>query len=287
MIYNINASNIEKLDLVIDDLVIGFFDGLHQGHLRLFNDIKKATVLTFITIPKKNLTLYPLDERIRQLENLGVKDIIIYNLENDNCTAYEFVKKYLYQLNPKKIVVGSDFVFGSDQKDTTILNDLFNCKIVATDKFSSTTIKKKISNGKIKSANAYLMQPYYRLGEVIKGKQHGRTLGFPTINFVLDQKLIPIYNGVYITKTIIENKIYPSVTFVGRPLTINAQREVLIETHIIDFEKDLYGHKLAVVFNKLIAEPKKFKDETELKLQIGKYVASAKKYHKLPMGHKL
>ncbi len=282
MIHNINKKNIDNWDLKIEDLVMGFFDGLHQGHMHLFDDVKKSTVLTFITIPKKNRTLYPLEERVQQLKKLGVKDIIIYDLSDDNCTAYEFTKKYLYKLNPQRIIVGSDFVFGNDQKDVTMLKDLFNCKIVKTDKFSSSVIKNKINYGKIKAANAALVQPYYRVGKVIEGQQHGRVLGFPTINFVLDQKLVDIYNGVYITSTIINNETYPSVTFVGRPLTINANREVLIETYIINFNKDLYGQKLSVVFNKFLMEPKKFKDEAELKLHITKYVDCAKKYHKLP-----
>jgi len=287
MIHNINKTNIEAWDLKIEDLVIGFFDGLHQGHTHLFDDIKKTTVLTFITIPKKNRTLYPLEERVQQLKRLGIKDIIIYDLKDDNCTAYEFVKKYLYKLNPKRIIVGSDFVFGSDQKDVTILKDLFNCKIVKTDKFSSSLIKNKINYGKIKAANAALIQPYYRSSQVIQGQQHGRVLGFPTINFILDQKLVNIYNGVYITNTIIDSKPYPSVTFVGRPLTIDENREVLIETYIINFKQDLYGKKLSVVFNKFLMEPKKFKDEAELKINITKYVNSAKKYHKLTTAHKL
>ncbi len=288
-----NDFSIEENSIVF----IGNFDGVHRGHTELVKkslEIKEkdsglvTVALSFFPHPKSYLlkedfkTIFTLEEKAKAFQNLGVDYLKVcnFNDENRNLLPYDFVEKFLFkQLNAKYVVVGSGFNFGRDRSgNLDALKDIcksFGIEVIPVDhlpynedlKISSSVIRSLISKGEIEEANNLLGEPYFTFGTVVCGKQLGRTIGFPTANIDVDvQKLLPP-KGVYRTETIIDDKKYKSITNVGVNPTFEATKQV-IETHIFDFDNDIYGKKITVLFYEFIRPERKFSCIDELKKQI-------------------
>ena len=139
----------------------------------------------------------------------------------------------------------------------------------------STSIKEYIKEGRINKANEMLGYPYFIMGEVIKGNQIGRTMDARTVNIhPPDNKMLPPY-GVYKTSVTVEDKKYKSITNIGLCPTVRSGSMVTAETHIFDFEKDIYGDNIKVEFEKFIRYEKKFDNIEELKRQIALDISEA------------
>ena len=218
------------------------------------------------------------------LEKIGIDNLIVHPFDKEfsRLTAEEFVKTILVdQLNIQKIIIGHDHRFGRNR--TADINDLItfgkeygfeveqiSAQEINENAVSSTKIRNAILDGNIQLANDYLGYNYCFSGEVVKGKQLGRTIGFPTANIHIleDYKLIP-KNGVYIVKCYHNNSSYFGMMNIGNRPTVNGESQT-IEVNLFDFDKEIYTENLTVEILKFVRNEQKFDSLDSLKEQIQK-----------------
>ena len=280
-------------------ITIGTFDGVHIGHqkilLKLLQISKsencQSVVLTFFPHPRMVLQhdntiklLNTLEEKVKLLEQLSIDNLIIHPFDQEfsQLSAADFVKNILVdQLKVQKIVIGYDHRFGRNR--TADISDLiqfglqydFEIEQIAVEEIeaiavSSTKIRNALLEGDIETATNYLGYNYSITGKVVKGKQLGRTIGFPTANIEINEayKLIP-KKGVYIVSSFIENQLVYGIMNIGNRPTLNGDTQT-IEVHFLNFNKDIYNQNIEIVFIKYIREEVKFKSLADLKTQITK-----------------
>jgi len=280
-------------------LTLGTFDGVHIGHKKILERITQNTengkyeslVLTFFPHPRMVLQekseiklLNTIAEKSKLLEQTGIENLVIhpFNESFSRLTAEEFVHSILVdQFHIQKIIIGHDHRFGRNR--TANIDDLiafgteygFEVEQISAQEIqdvsvSSTKIRKALDEGNIALANEYLGYPYFLSGEVVKGKQLGRTIGFPTANIHIEEeyKKIP-KNGVYIVKTFIDNKTVFGMMNIGFNPTVNGERQT-IEVNLFDFDADIYGQKLEISLLEYIREEQKFGSVDLLKEQLNR-----------------
>jgi riboflavin kinase/FMN adenylyltransferase len=278
-------------------LTLGTFDGVHIGHKKILERITQNTengkyeslVLTFFPHPRMVLQekseiklLNTIAEKSKLLEETGIENLVIhpFNESFSRLTAEEFVHSILVdRFHIQKIIIGHDHRFGRNR--TANIDDLiafgaeygFEVEQISAQEIqdvsvSSTKIRKALDEGNITLANDYLGYAYFLSGEVVKGKQLGRTIGFPTANIQIeeDYKKIP-KNGVYIVKTFIDNKEVFGMMNIGFNPTVNGQKQT-IEVNLFDFDADIYGQKLEISLLEYIREEQKFGSVDLLKEQL-------------------
>jgi riboflavin kinase/FMN adenylyltransferase len=278
---------------------LGTFDGVHMGHRKIIEKITQNTenekteslVLTFFPHPRMVLQgqsdvklLNTIDEKIDLLENLGIQNLVIHPFDEtfSQLTAEEFVKIVLVdRFHIQKIIIGHDHRFGKNR--TANIDDLiafgkqygFEVEQISVQEIqevsiSSTKIREALTEGKMTLANDYLGYNYFLTGTVSKGKQLGRTIGFPTANLIIkeSEKLIP-RNGVYVVKSIINQKIVFGMMNIGFNPTV-AGENLSIEVHYFDFETDLYDQKISISILEYLRVEQKFSSIDFLKSQLNK-----------------
>lgn len=281
----ISIKNNTKLDDNIS-LAIGFFDGLHLGHKVLIDELKnynsKKAIITFksdfkSTLKKEELNLLLLDEeKDRMLTTLGIDyEYIFESNEEILKTSKEDFLKYLDNQSIKNIVVGEDFTFGKfalgKAGDLLSLNSNIIIKPlleINKTKISTTYIKSLLLNNKIDKVNQLLGYDFSISGVVIHGLKNGRKINYPTANINYPLNKFKLNSGVYKTITIVNNREYQSMTNIGTHPTIASLNEDIIESHIFDFNKDIYGKEITIIFKQFIREQKKFNSLDELKNQL-------------------
>ena len=280
---------------------MGTFDGVHLGHIHIFNKLKakakeingESVVLTFWPHPRFVLgktdrdsvkMINTLDEKIKLIEKQGIDALIIINFTKDfaKLSSCDFIEKYLYEkLKIKSLIVGYDHHFGKNRDGSyevlksCALQYNFSIEkvppfIVNNEIISSTLIRKAITEGNIEKANTYLAKYYFFTGKVVAGQKIGRDLGFPTANIELSEnyKLIPPI-GVYAVEVKIQGKIYQGMLNIGyRPTINNAKTTRSIEVHIINFNQNIYNKEIKVYFHKKIRNEIKFHSLDRLKQQL-------------------
>ena len=287
-------------------VTLGKFDGLHRGHQKLLNEVfrfreqgYKTAVFTFETTPgtlmsgKLQTMITTNEERRVNLLRAGIDYLVEYpfNQEVAHMQPEEFVKQILVgQMHAKAIVTGADFHFGYKRMgDVNLLKELsssygYEMIIVkkALDKdreISSTYIREELAAGHIKKANELLGYSYMIHGEVVHGKHLGTKLGFPTVNILPRlQKHLPEF-GVYLSKVIIDGKLYDGITNIGRKPTIEGERPAGVETYIYDLNEDLYGKWIEVRLIGYLRPEKRFESVEELKRQVLKDKEEGRKMH--------
>ena len=272
-------------------LALGYFDAVHLGHQKVLKKAveiakeKNATPSALIFIGgKKGKDVFTLGERLRRLFSTGIKVVIVKELTLDfmQKTSVEFLEELtsLYDIN--SVVSGSDFTFGKNASgNVNTLENFFNkdrvytenLELLSGEKISSTAIKNALSNGDILTANTLLGSNYFITGEVVKGKGLGKELNFPTANIKVGGDKFLIANGVYVTFTVINDKIYPSITNFGAQPTVDGEN-TLLESYIDGFSGDLYGKNLTVYFVEKLRDIVKFNSLQELKEQLEKDLRS-------------
>ena len=283
---------------------IGIFDGVHLGHRSIIDQVKKeagksglsSCVITFNPHPQQVITgtklplITPFEQRVKlfERENLDLSVCFSFTDSFSKISADNFIiDKLVNIINIKKMFVGPDFVFGRNRSGNSELlkkmgNELgFETNIVKpitnrSNIISSTTIRKLIQEGKIKEANAYLGRNFCLEGVIIEGEKRGRILGFPTANLKTDWDLLP-KPGVYITLCNFDDSVHKSITNIGFRPTFGENR-LLIESHIFDFNDEIYGKELRVEFLSRLRDEKKFDGIDELKKAISDDVKTAIKY---------
>lgn len=237
--------------------------------------------------------LNTIDEKIVLLESIGIDNLIIHPFDKEfsRLSAEGFVKNILVdQFNIKKIIIGYDHRFGRNR--TADINDLiefgkeygFEVEQISVQEIdeiavSSTKIRNAILNGNIALANDYLGYPYFFSGEVVKGKQLGRTIGFPTANICINEnyKLIP-KNGVYVVKSSHKKQPIFGIMNIGTRPTVNGENQT-IEVHFFDFDKDIYNQIITVEILEFIRDERKFESLDALRNQIQKDKEFSINYH--------
>jgi riboflavin kinase/FMN adenylyltransferase len=276
---------------------LGTFDGVHLGHKkiieRLTQEAEKSNteslVLTFFPHPRMVLQgnsviqlLNTIQEKAELLESIGLQNLIIHPFDESfsQLSAEEFVKTILVdQFQIKKIIIGHDHRFGKNR--SADINDLiaygkiydFEVEQISAEEIdevsiSSTKIRKALMSGDIQLANEYLGYNYFITGTVVKGRQLGRTIGFPTANLKIEEeyKLIPL-NGVYIVKSHWDGKEIFGMMNIGTNPTVDG-KERTIETNFLDLEEDLYGKEMRIYFLQRIRSEEKFDSIDTLKAAI-------------------
>jgi riboflavin kinase/FMN adenylyltransferase len=292
-------------------VTIGTFDGVHIGHQKIIQQLileaKKiegeSVLITFHPHPR--LVLFPDNhnlqllqtqtEKLQTLAENGLENVIIlpFSKEFSQLSALDFVQTVLYKcLQAKKIIIGYDHQFGNDRKGNidfliTHARD-FNYEVIEIPaeeinevNVSSTKIRTALQDGSVEIANAYLNKPFELTGTVVKGKQLGRTIGFPTANLELNDstKLIPA-NGVYAVSVTINNeeKHYNGMMNIGFRPTVSQEQKQTIEIHLFDFQDNLYASHLKVSLYKRIRKEEKFVNLASLKSQLSKDEAAIRSY---------
>lgn len=284
---------------------LGNFDGLHIGHMSLINTLISeakinklcSIVYTFVIHPenitRKKLVNYLLtnsEKKIELLKSTNLDNLVFedFNEEYSRMSPEDFIKKILIKkLKIKLAVVGFDYRFGyKGQGDIELLKEYgkkndFKVIVIPPIKLkdeivSSTLIRGLVKKGDMDGVFKYLGRHFSLTGDVIKGRNVGNKIGFPTANINIDQDYIIPKQGVYITKTVFNNEIFQSVTNIGYNPTFDGIENLCIETHILDFDSHIYGKKIEVFFLKRLRSEKKFKTVNELIKQLKKDVNDAR-----------
>ena len=280
-------------------VTIGTFDGVHEGHqkiLKRLQELKTQTglntlVLTFEPHPRKilfpeqlDLKLISLvDEKLDLLEQYGVDFAVVYPFTESfaQSSADYYIKHILLkQLNVRYLVIGHDHRFGINRSGNIIsLLDYskegkfdveqISAKDIDNIAISSSKIRKALEEGNIEKANEFLGHSFCIRAEVVKGKQLGRQLGYPTANLFIEDKdkLVPKI-GVYFVETLVNEKQYFGMMSIGTNPTTDNDDSLKLEVHIFDFEEDIYGKFITVNFIKRLRDEVKFDSVTALKKQI-------------------
>ena len=289
--------NISKFDEIKSDkskrvAALGFFDGIHKAHQKIIGSAVEAAekgfisaVITLDKSPKEYFgktseeSLTPTNKKNELLKNLGVDEVyyLEFNEKLQNLSAEEFINNILKKLNVDKVFCGFDYRFGFKGlgtpdliRDSGIEVIVLEKEKIDEEKISTTVLKEFVRKGEFSKYNEYTGRFYSISGLVVKGRQLGRTINFPTANLELDGKyLLPETNGVYITKIKVNNKIYKSVTNIGyNPTVSDEKNKKFIETHILDFNEDIYGEKIEIYFYEFLRKEQKFESFDHLKEQL-------------------
>ena len=277
-------------------LAMGYFDGLHLGHQALANKVKDfakqhqiaSALMTFspnplITLGKMEAEhhLMSFEDRAKLLEKMGIDYLIIvnFNKEVSRLSPEDFFKQFILPLDIRCLVCGFDYHFGSGGKGNgkmlkDLASDHFEVYIqeeimIDQQKVSSTRIQKALSEGQVQTAHHLLGRPYCIKGEVIKGRQIGRTIGFPTANVDYGEYAVP-KNGVYGVKIEVDQQVYMGMCNIGYNPTFDSLDHRSLEVNIFDFDQDIYGKIVRVYFYCLIRDEVKFSSPKELILQLNK-----------------
>ncbi|MEA2050507.1 MAG: bifunctional riboflavin kinase/FAD synthetase [Campylobacterota bacterium] len=261
-------------------MAIGGFDGMHLGHQELFKKLDKNGAIVVIQTSYANLSP---DTSRSELTDLPIFYYPLDDIKHLNGNEFiSLLKEEFVLLN--KIVVGFDFHFGYKAAYSIIdLKNIFDGTVEVIKEYSveaigvhSRIIRELLRNGDIKQANKFLGYNYKIDGIHIKGQSLGSKQFVPTINLNIQKYLIP-KDGIYITKTVIDNKIYSSVSFIGH--RVSTDGNFAVETHILEnFEDNIKSKKIQIVFCKKIRDNKKFENYKHLKNQILDDIEKAKKY---------
>ncbi|MFN0124905.1 MAG: bifunctional riboflavin kinase/FAD synthetase [Blastocatellia bacterium] len=277
-------------------LTLGVFDGLHIGHQAIVRRVvdraalldATPTLVTFDPHPRQVLhpaTAPPLlqtfSQKMEGLKQLGVRQVIVleFTRELAALTAAGFVQAYLHDaLAAREIYLGHGFFFGRDRLgNIEMLREIgqrlgFFADEVAevrarSQRVSSTRVRQALRDGRVNLARRMLGRAYGVEGVVVEGRRVGRTISFPTANLDIQNRVLPA-DGVYVTLALADGTWHRSVTNIGRRPTLVGDTESKAETHLIDFDGDLYGKTLRVRFLYRLRGEMKFSGIDELKAQI-------------------
>ncbi|HLP14513.1 MAG TPA: bifunctional riboflavin kinase/FAD synthetase [Flavobacteriales bacterium] len=293
--------------LVNPVVTIGTFDGVHIGHTKILDRLKKrasningqSVVITFNPHPRQ--VLFPDDdnlkllstqqEKIELLDRNGIDILIIieFTREFSRLTALEFIRDILVnQVGVSELIIGYDHHFGRNREGSIEslkeMAQTFDFKVeeipaeeIDEVTISSTKIRKAITEGDMHTANAFLGYDFGFRGIVEHGQKLGKSLGFPTANIHIPEKvkIIP-QKGVYAVRVTCNFQTHKGVMNIGYRPTVDNSPQLRIEVHIFDFDQDIYGKEIGVHVVHKLRDEQKFEGLEQLKTQIGKDVVAAR-----------
>ncbi|MCZ2140454.1 MAG: bifunctional riboflavin kinase/FAD synthetase [Bacteroidia bacterium] len=276
----------------------GTFDGVHVAHLVILNRLKQiaterkgeSVVITFHPHPRMVIfpddhglkLLHTLDEKIAALEKAGVDHLLIIPFTKDfsRLTSLQFIQDIIVnKLNTKVLVIGYNHRFGKNREGTFInlkeYSSIYGFEVEEIPEqdiddvaVSSSQIRIALNNGDVKLASKYLLYPYQIKGKVTKGKQLGRTIGFPTANIVLndENKQIPA-DGVYAVIVFFNKRTFFGMLNIGMRPTVDGLTHT-VEVHMFDFDEEIYDKELSVQFVDKLRNEIKFENLAALTNQL-------------------
>jgi riboflavin kinase / FMN adenylyltransferase len=285
---------------------IGIFDGVHKGHAAIFGKVRQrarelegeSAIVTFWPHPRLVLGqdtsqlkfLTTMDEKKMLIEKHEIDHLIIleFTKEFSRLQACRFVKEYLVDgVGLKHLVFGHDHHFGHKREGN--FENLKGCASIynfsleqlepvmeGDHRISSSAIREALLKGNVRLAGNLLSYPYMLEGKIIGGKQVGRIIGFPTANIEVqdNHKLIPA-DGVYAVEVVMGKRVCKGMMNIGFRPTISQGKEKTMETHIIDFEGDIYNQNITIRFIERIRDEQQFSSLEQLKEQIARDKVSA------------
>jgi len=303
---------IQQLDLANRPSVvsIGNYDGVHLGHQYIVNSLLEqsqalgvpATVMTFEPLakeffnPNSVLRLSTIEERADYLFTLGVDQVVCIDFTQGfaNLSPEQFVQDLLVDsLGARYVCVGDDFRFGKGRSGDFVALQTYGQQydfiVQAHDTFemggvrvSSGRVREALLNNNFMLTERLLGRPFTMSGKVSKGQQLGRTINYPTANIVLAENTLLAVNGVYAVQVRVKgsDQLFIGVANVGNRPTVDG-KENRIEVHIFDFDQDLYGQTLQVLFRDKIRDEQKFASLDALKTQITEDAEQARRFFAL------
>ena len=276
-------------------LALGNFDGLHRGHLKIIERVKRGAIehggtpmaMTFDPHPPRIVRpdkapplLMTTAQRLEALKDAGIRCVAVvrFTPELSQWDPETFVRTVLAEwLRVSEVWVGANFLFGQGRSGNfSTLRTLGVRHGFRADKIdpvrykdfvvSSTRIRRLISEGRVDEAGALLGHPYYLDGAVVEGRQRGREIGFPTANLATENELLPPY-GVYATTLTVDGIVHAGVTNIGLRPTFG-ETEPTIETHLLGYQGDLYGRQVRLGFVLRLRDERRFEDVDALRAQI-------------------
>jgi len=277
-------------------LALGNFDGLHRGHRKILDRVKRvagehaatAVVMTFDPHPPRIVRpdkapplLMTKAQKLEAIAAAGIQGaaIVRFTLELSRWDPETFVRAVLVDwLRVAEVWVGANFLFGHDRAGNfSMLRALggrygFRAEKIDPVRYkdfvvSSTRVRRLVSEGRVDEAGALLGHQYYLDGTVRPGDRRGRAIGFPTANLCTENELLPP-NGVYATTAMVDEIVYPSVTNVGTRPTVDPSGRTTVETHIFGFDRDLYGASARIGFVQRLRDERRFDSLDLLREQI-------------------
>lgn len=286
---------------------IGSFDGVHLGHQAILRQLLAvarqhqlpAVVIIFEPQPheffsgdKAPARLMRLREKIQALLAAGVERVFClqFNDALRSLSAEEFIEKILLEgLGIKHLVVGDDFRFGCDRRGNFALLQSVGAErgFEVTDtctlevdgvRVSSTRIRQLLEQGDFTGVEKLLGRPYSISGRIVYGQQLGRKLGVPTANVHLRRYKSPLHGVFTVTVTFADGSVHNGVANVGVRPTVNGVKKPLLEVHLFDFARTVYGALINVAFHTKLRDEKKFNSLDELQAQLQTDIAQAKQF---------
>ncbi len=277
-------------------LALGNFDGVHRGHRKILERVRRvageraatSVVMTFDPHPPRIVRpdkapplLMTTPQKLEAIADAGVQGaaIVRFSTELSHWDPETFVRNVLVDwLHVGEVWVGANFLFGHDRSGNfsmlRVLGSRYGFKAEKIDPVrykdfvvSSTRVRRLVSEGRVDEAGALLGHQYFVDGTIMRGDQRGRTLGFPTANLCSENELLPPH-GVYATTARIGSLVYPSVTNVGTRPTVDQSGRTVIETHIFNLDRDLYGQSLRIGFVQRLRDERAFDSLDALRAQI-------------------
>jgi riboflavin kinase/FMN adenylyltransferase len=282
--------------LVHPVLALGNFDGLHRGHLKIVERVRRGAAehggtpmaMTFDPHPSRIVRpdkapplLMTKAQRLEALDRAGIAAVAVvrFTTELSHWDPETFVRTVLVEwLRVSEVWVGANFLFGHDRSGNfSTLRTLGQRYGFRADKIdpvrykefvvSSTRVRRLVAEGRMDEAGALLGHPYYLDGTVVQGSRRGRELGFPTANLQTDNELLPP-NGVYATTTTVDGIVHASLTNVGVRPTFGDTVKPIIEAYVLGFNGDLYGRPVRLGFVQRLRDERKFEDVDALRTQM-------------------
>ncbi|MEG0829821.1 MAG: bifunctional riboflavin kinase/FAD synthetase [Anaerovoracaceae bacterium] len=301
-----SLDEIKNIDPTV--IALGNFDGVHKGHQAIISCTVgsgkvagyKSAVFTFSNHPKNLMTkgvtvkniLYE-EQKIKIISRLGID--YLFNIPFDesilNMEPAAFIDDLLVaKFNMRQVYCGFNYHFGYKASGNVELlmekglKQEFGIHVLEPFRIdnhlvSSTFIRTLIEEGKVDQCMKYMGRLYSIGGEVVVGNKLGRTIGFPTSNIMIDETMVTPPNGVYVTYCTYNGVRYPSVTNVGVKPTVGTYHKN-VETHIFNFDKELYGKKIQVEFLEKTRDERKFDSVKDLSKQIKEDCITARSHHR-------
>jgi riboflavin kinase/FMN adenylyltransferase len=286
-------------------LALGNFDGLHRGHMKIIDRVRRRAgeragtpaAMTFDPHPPRVLRpdkapplLMTKAQKLEALGRAGMQGIAVlrFTRELSLWDPETFVRTVLVDwLRVSEVWVGANFLFGHNREGTfTVLRSLgarygFRAEKIDPVRYkdfvvSSTRIRRLVSEGRVDEAGALLGHHYFIDGTVTRGAGRGRQLGYPTANLATENELLPPA-GVYATTACVDGVVHPSITNIGMRPTFGDVTTITTETHIFDFDRDLYDATVRLSFVQRLRDERAFPDVDALRAQVEADCRSARR----------
>jgi riboflavin kinase / FMN adenylyltransferase len=286
-------------------LALGNFDGLHRGHMKIIDRVRQragerggtSAAMTFEPHPprvvrpdKAPALLMTREQKIEALSRSGMQGVAVVRFTHDLSLwdPEKFVRTVLVEwMRVSEVWVGANFLFGHERAGTfTALRSLgarygFRAEKIDPVRYkdfvvSSTRIRRLVAEGRVDEAGALLGHHYFLDGSVVSGAGRGREIGVPTANVATENELAPP-TGVYATFVTVDGVVHPAVTNIGMRPTFGDVEKPVIETHLLDVERDLYGSTVRLSFVQRLRDERAFADVDALRAQIDADCRSARR----------